>query len=108
MTEEQRNELCDALDRIHSLIHDLYPTVTTDAAGQLTRHKLLVGDLAVHLVEALMSREGHQEKGVVERTANLLFAVRLVAPGYPLEEAAKLLLDPNTLDQAGADQSGTS
>lgn len=96
MTEEQRIELSEALDKIHTLIHDLYPTLTPDASGQLTRHKLLIGDLAVHLVEELVSGQPVEEDRVIERTANLLYAVRLVAPGYPLEHAAKLLLDADT------------
>jgi hypothetical protein len=92
MTEEQRTELLQSLDNIHALIHDLYPTLTADDSGKLTRHKLLVGDLAVHLVEELIRNEPHDESRVAERAANLLYAVRLVAPAYPLEQAAQLLL----------------
>jgi hypothetical protein len=93
MREDQRIELCEALDRVHSLIHDIYPNLTPDATGQFIRHKLLVGDLAVHLVEEVMNGADFAETRVVERTANLLYAVRLVAPDHPLEKAAELLVD---------------
>ena len=96
MTEEQRIELRTALQKVHDQIHSLYPkgSSLTESDKQL-RHQLLVVDLVVHLADEVMGSETPNEHRVAERTANLLYAVRLIAPDHPLEQAAKLLLNDN-------------
>jgi hypothetical protein len=54
---------------------------------------LLVVDLAMHLADEVIGAATPNEQQVVERTANLLYGIKLVAPNYPLERAAEILLD---------------
>ena len=94
MTEEQRHALRAALKEVHDQIHILYPREKsiTELDKQL-RNRLLVVDLVVHLAEEVIGSLTLNEQQVTERTANLLYAVRLIAPDYPFEQAAKLLLN---------------
>jgi hypothetical protein len=94
MTEEQRTVLRAALKEVHDRVHDLYPRDATAAepAGQRLRHQLLVVDLAMHLADEVIGTVTPNEQQVAERTANLLYGVRLVAPNHPLERAAEVLL----------------
>ena len=94
MTEEQRVELRTVLQKVHDQIHTLYPKggSITESDKQL-RHQLLVVDLVVHLADEVIGNAVPNEQQVVERTANLLYAVRLIAPERPFEQAAKLLLN---------------
>ena len=94
MTEEQRIELRTALRKVHDQIHCLYPKggSITESDKQL-RHQLLVVDLVVHLADEVIDSVVPNEQQVAERTANLLYAVRLIAPDHPFEQAAKLLLN---------------
>ena len=94
MTEEQRLTLTTALKEIHDRIHFLYPrdTSVTDVDKQL-RNQLLVVDLIVHLAQEVVSGAAPNAQMITERTANLLYALRLIAPDYPFEQAAQLLLD---------------
>jgi hypothetical protein len=97
MTEEQRAILRAALKDVHDGVHDQYPhgAGAEEPAARSLRNQLLVIDLAVHLAEEVIRAEAPNEKQVVERTANLLYAVRLIAPSYPLKHAAEVLLaDP--------------
>jgi hypothetical protein len=94
MTEEQRIFLHTALTEVHNHIHTLYPKGDTIAeSDKRFRNQLLVVDLVVHLAQEVIESLPPNEQQVAERTANLLYAVRLIAPNYPLEQAAKLLLD---------------
>lgn len=95
MTDEQRDALLAALKEVHDRAHALYPGGEAAAvdAGRRLRNQLLVVDLAVHLAEEVMRAAAPDERQVTERTANLLYAVRLLAPEHPLERAAELLLD---------------
>ncbi len=95
MTDEQRDALFAALKDVHDRVHASYPRgeVAAADAGRRLRNQLLVVDLAVHLAEEVMRAAAPDEWQVTERTANLLYAVRLVAPQHPLERAAELLLD---------------
>ena len=94
MTDEQRAALRTALKEVHDRVHDLYPqgAAAEEPAGRSLRNQLLVVDLAVHLADEIIVAEAPNEQQVVERTANLLYAVRLVAPGHPLVHAAEVLL----------------
>ena len=94
MTEEQRVSLNTALKEVHDQIHTLYPksSSVTESDKQL-RNQLLVVDLVVHLAQEVIESVPANERQVTERTANLLYAIRLIAPNYPLEQAGKLLLD---------------
>ena len=94
MTEEQRIELRTALQKVHDQIHTLYPKggSLTEADKQL-RHQLLIVDLVVHLADEVIDSATPNEQQVADRTANLLYAVRLIAPDHPFEQAAKLLLN---------------
>jgi hypothetical protein len=94
MTEEQRTLLQAALEEVHDRVHDLYPEGASAAepAGQSLRNQLLVVDLAMHLADEVIGSSTPNELQVVERTANLLYGIRLVAPKHPLEHAAKVLL----------------
>ena len=94
MTEEQRIFLHSALKEVHDQIHTLYPkgNSVTEPDKQL-RNQLLVVDLVVHLAQEVIESLTPNEQQVTERTANLLYAIRLIAPNYPFEQAAKLLLD---------------
>ena len=94
MTDEQRTVLRTALKEVHDRVHDLYPRGATAAepAGQCLRHQLLVVDLAMHLADEVIGAVTPNEQQVVERTANLLYGVRLVAPSHSLERAAEVLL----------------
>jgi hypothetical protein len=47
---------------------------------------------AVHLADEVIAETVFDKAKVVERTANLLYAIRLVAPEHPLRKAAELLL----------------
>lgn len=95
MTDEQRNAFLAVLNEVHDRIHALYPRgeVAAADAGRRLRDQLLVVDLAVHLAEEVMRTPAPDEWQVTERTANLLYAMRLLAPQHPLERAAELLLD---------------
>jgi hypothetical protein len=94
MTDELRAVLRAALKEVHDRVHDQYPkgAAAEGSAGRGLRNQLLVVDLAVHLAEEVIGAAVPDELQVVERTANLLYAVRLVAPGHPLERAAEVLL----------------
>lgn len=94
MTEEQRIALCAALKEIHDRIHLLYPknNLVTDLDKQL-RNQLLVVDLAVHLADEVIGSSTPNQQKVTERTANLLYAIKLIAQDNTFEQAAKLLLD---------------
>ena len=94
MTEEQRAALRASLREIHERVHDLYPRgeSATEPAAQSLRNQLLVIDLVVHLADEVICSASPDEQQVAQRTANLLYAVRLVAPHHPLEQAAELLI----------------
>ena len=94
MTEEQRIVLHTALKEVHDQVHVLYPKETqfTESDKQL-RNKLLVVDLVVHLAEEVIASAITNKQQITERSANLLYALRLIAPDYPFEQAANLLLD---------------
>lgn len=94
MTEEEREALRASLKEVHDRVHHLYPRDETAASpeGRALRDRLLVVDLAVHLADEVVKSEGADERQVVECAANLLYAVRLVAPAHPLGRAAELLL----------------
>ena len=94
MTDEQRAALRTALKEVHDRVHDQYPkgAAAEDPAGRSLRNQLLVVDLAVHLADEVIGTSAPNEQQVVDRAANLLYAVRLVAPGHPLERAAEVLL----------------
>jgi hypothetical protein len=79
---------------VHDRVHDLYPRDATAAepAERLLRHQLLVVDLAIHLADEVIGAATPNEQQVVERTANLLYAVKLIAPRHPLKRAAETLL----------------
>jgi len=93
VTEEQRTLLRAALKEVHDRVHDLYPegAAAAEPAGQSLRNQLLVVDLAVHLADEVIGSAVPNEQQVVERTANLLYGIRLVAPQHPLEHAAEVL-----------------
>ena len=98
MREEERNDLRAALKEVHDRVHDLYPRghEMSEKIGKDLRDRLLVIDLAVHLADEVIAAASFEKEKVVERTANLLYGVKLLAPGHGLEEAAALLLaDPN-------------
>lgn len=99
MTEEQRVFLHTALKEVHDQIHNLYPkgNSVTESDKQL-RNQLLVVDLVVHLAQEVIETLPSNEQQVTERTANLLYAIRLIAPNAPFEQAAKLLLDNESFD----------
>ena len=82
-----------ALKEVHDRVHDLYPegAGAAEPAGQSLRNRLLVVDLAMHLADEVIGAEATNEQQVIERTANLLYGVRLVAPDHRLERAAELL-----------------
>ena len=93
MTEEQRIALRAALKEVHDRVHDLYPRGEQLAEGdQQLRHQLLVVDLTVHLADEAIAANAPDARQVTERTANLLYALRLIAPDRPFDHAAKLLL----------------
>ena len=98
MTEEQRIALRKSLQEIHHQIHNLYPkdTLASKSEKQL-RDQLLVVDLIVHLADEVISSANPNIQQVTERTANLLYAVRLIAPDYQFKEAAELLLNDKIL-----------
>lgn len=95
MTDEQRNGLRTALKEVHDKVHDLYPRGATAAqpAEQRLRNELLVVDLAIHLADEVIRAVSPSEQVLVERTANLLYGIRLIAPTHPIERAAEVLLD---------------
>ena len=93
MTEEQRVALRAALKEVHDRVHDLYPRGEEAAEGdRRLRDQLLVVDLAVHLADETVAGADPDAHQMAERTANLLYALRLVAPDRPFDRAAKLLL----------------
>jgi hypothetical protein len=98
MTKEQRILLHAALKEVHDQIHTLYPkgNSVTKFDKQL-RNQLLVVDLIVHLAHEVIESLPPNEQQVMERTANLLYAIRLIAPNYPFEQATKLLLGNDKL-----------
>ena len=94
MTTEQRNDLRAALKDVHDRVHELYPRgqEAADSAAKDLRNRLLIIDLAVHLADEVIGESGIDREKVVERAANLLYGIRLVAPDRDLEKAAELLL----------------
>jgi uncharacterized tellurite resistance protein B-like protein len=98
MTEEQLIALRKALKEVHDQIHDLYPkdNSLTEYDKQL-RNQLLVVDLVVHLADEVIGSSTPNEQQITERTANLLYAIRLIASDYPFQQAAKLLLDDSNI-----------
>lgn len=102
MTEEQRAALLASLKDVHDRVHVLYPSgeAAIEPAGQFLRNQLLVIDLVVHLAEEVIHTNAPDEEKVAERTANLLYALRLVAPRQRLDHAAELL---TAGEQSGAD-----
>jgi hypothetical protein len=98
MTEEQRIALRTALKEVHDQIHDLYPkgNSLTECAQQ-PRNQLLVVDLVVHLAEEVIGSSTPNAQQITERTANLLYGIRLIASNYPFQQAAKLLLDDGNI-----------
>ncbi len=98
MTQEQRAVLRTALKEVHDRVHDLYPKgeAAEEPSGRSLRNQLLVVDLAVHLADEVIGAAAPNEQQVVERAANLLYALRLVAPGYPLKRAAEVLLSEDS------------
>jgi hypothetical protein len=94
MTEDRRIALRAALKEVHDQIHLLYPTnnSVTDSDKQL-RNQLLVVDLVVHLADEVIGSSTPNQQKVTERTANLLYAARLIVQDPTFEQAAKLLLD---------------
>ena len=98
MTEEQRIFLHSALKEVHDQIHTLYPKGDSAAeSDKQLRNQLLVVDLIVHLADEVISSESPDSQQVTERTANLLYAVKLIAPDYQFKEAAELLLNDKIL-----------
>ncbi|HLM60534.1 MAG TPA: hypothetical protein VK308_07015 [Pyrinomonadaceae bacterium] len=62
------------------------------------RNQLLVVDLVVRLADEVIGSSTPNQQQITERTANLLYAIRLIASNYPFQQAAKLLLgDSNIL-----------
>ena len=98
MTEEQRIALRTALKEVHDQTHDLYPkdNSLTEYDKQL-RNQLLVVDLVVHLADEVIGSVTPNQQQITERTANLLYVIRLIASDYPFEQAAKLLLDDSNI-----------
>ena len=98
MTEEQRIALRTALKEVHDQIHVLYPKSDslTECDKQL-RNQLLVVDLVIHLADEVIGSSTPDERQITERTANLLYAVRLIASDYPFQQAAKLLLGESNI-----------
>jgi hypothetical protein len=94
MTEEQRAALLASLKEVHDRVHHLYPggEAAIEPAGHALRHQLLVVDLVVHLAEEVIRTAAPDGQKVAERTANLLYALRLVAPQHRLDRAAELLI----------------
>jgi hypothetical protein len=76
----------------------LYPkdNSLTDCDKQL-RNQLLVVDLVVHLADEVICCSTPNERQITERSANLLYAIRLIASDYPFHQAAKLLLDDSKI-----------
>jgi fumarate hydratase class II len=94
MTEEQRIVLKTSLKDVHDQIHFLYPKDNSlTMFDKQLRNQLLVVDLVVHLAEEAISGITPNKQQIAERAANLLYAIKLMAPDYPFEQAAKLLLD---------------
>ena len=94
MTDEEREALRKALMEVHDRIHGFYPrgAQAAEAVGRELRNQLLVVDLAIHLADEAIAALPTDKEKVVERTANLLYGVRLLAPESGLEKAAELLL----------------
>jgi len=93
MTEEQRIALRAALKEVHDQVHDLYPRDGQPVIGdQQLRNQLLVVDLAVHLADEAVAGSAPDRQQITDRTANLLYALRLVASDRPFDQAAKVLL----------------
>ena len=98
MIEEQRVALRTALKDVHDQIHVLYPkdNSLTELDKQL-RNQLLVVDLVVHLADEVIGSSTPNKQQITERTANLLYAIRLIASDYPFQQAAELLLDDSKI-----------
>lgn len=94
MTDEQRDGLLTALREVHDRAHLLYPRDETavEPAGRALRNQLLVVDLVVHLAEEVIREAKPDEQKVAERTANLLYALKLIAPQHGLGRASELLI----------------
>ena len=81
------------MKEVHDRVHDLYPWGERPAEGdRRLRDQLLVVDLAVHLADETVAGPAPNAHQIAERTANLLYALRLVAPDRPFDQAAKRLL----------------
>ena len=94
MTEEQRITLRAALKEVHDQIHLLYPkNNSVSASDKQLRDQLLVVDLVVHLADEVIDSSTPNQQKIRERTANLLYAIKLIAPDRAFEQTAKLLLD---------------
>ncbi len=93
MTEEERAALLASLKEVHDRVHKLYPRgeAAAEPAGRALRNQLLAVDLAVHLAQEVVGTASPDERQVAERAANLLYALRLVAPRHRLDRAAELL-----------------
>lgn len=93
MTEEQRAALLASLKEVHDRVHTLYPRgeAAVEPAGRALRNQLLAVDLVVHLAQEVVGTPTPDGRQVAERAANLLYALRLVAPQGQLERAAELL-----------------
>jgi hypothetical protein len=105
MTDEQRDDLRTAIKDVHDRMHGLYPRhpAAAQPAEQRLRNQLLVVDLAMHLADEALGAVTPDEQRLVERTANLLYAIRLLAPSSPMERAAELLLSGITSGPATDD-----
>lgn len=83
-----------SLKEVHDRVHALYPRGegSAEPSEHALRNQLLVVDLVVHLAEEVIRTASPDEEKVTERTANLLYALRLVAPEHRLDRAAELLI----------------
>ena len=93
MTEEERAALLASLKEVHDRVHGLYPRgeAAVEPAGRALRDQLLAVDLVVHLAQEVVRSPTPDGRQVAERAANLLYALRLVAPRHGLDRAAELL-----------------
>jgi hypothetical protein len=98
MTEEQRNDVLAVLTEVHDRVHLLYPRDVSgvEESDQQLRNRLLAVGLAVHLAQEVLPDP--DERKVTERAANLLYAMRLIAPDRPFRKAAQLLTDEGPPD----------
>jgi len=94
MTEEQRIALSAAFGEVHGQIHGLYPKGNSfSECDKQLRNQLLVVDLLVQLADEVIVSSTPDQQQIAERTANLLYAIRLIASDHhPFQQAAELLL----------------